>query len=705
LERAVAALAGTLPSELSALARLAYNYWWSWTPGGAELFRNIDADRWPRCAENPVRLLQEVPRNRLAALAQDSSFLSDMKRLLSGLSEHLDHPDSAGSSAFPVVHMCAEYGIHASLPIYAGGLGVLMGDFLKQESDQALPVVGIGLLYSQGSFQQRLDQSGWQHEYWLETDAERLPMVRVTDTDGSALVIEVPARGHEVSVQVWRVDIGRVPLYLLDTNCPENSPSDRWITSRLYVGDREMRLAQYAILGIGGVRALKAMGVRPSLIHLNEGHAALAGLELAREAIAEGHDFETALQSARAMTRFTTHTPVAAGHDTFSTEDLQAALGKLPSSLGLDWSRFIDLGRVRPGDGGEPFGMTPFAIRISRDVNGVSRKHGEVARAMWHEMWPDSAVEDVPISHITNGVHLASWMAPEMQELLDEHLPQSWRQRMDDPEIWRAVDSIPDERLWLVRCKLRRQLVEYVREKSVWDRLSRGESAASAESARQIWDNDTLTIGFVRRIATYKRLYLLSAAPESALRLLRREPGVQALIAGKAHPQDEEAKRTVQTIFGMARSTGSADRAVFLENLDLGMESRLAAGCDVWLNLPRPPNEASGTSGMKSALNGGLQLSVLDGWWAEAYDGANGWAIDTPPDVGPAEQDARDAARLFALLENEVVPLFYDREVAEGVPLGWVNKIKYAMKSIGPRFNAQRMVNEYAAGLGASADI
>jgi starch phosphorylase len=399
------------------------------------------------------------------------------------------------------------------------------------------------------------------------------------------------------------------------------------------------------------------------------------------------------------MTRFTTHTPVAAGHDTFSAENLGAALGQLPAGLAQEWPRFIGLGRVRPGDVTEPFGMTPFAIRVSRDVNGVSRKHGEVARAMWHGIWPSTPVQDAPISHITNGVHLPTWMAPEMQDLLDAYLPPGWRQRVDDPATWKAVDSIPDEALWAVRCKLREQLVEYVRQRSVLDRLNRGESAAYAESARRIWDNRTLTIGFVRRIATYKRLYLLSTAPDRAARLLRRQPGVQVLIAGKAHPQDEEAKRTVQRIFDVSRATGAGDRAVFLENLDMDMESRLVSGCDVWLNLPRPPNEASGTSGMKSALNGGLQLSVLDGWWAEAYDGANGWAIDTPVGVGPADQDAHDAARLFELLETEVLPLFYRRDAPGGVPTGWVRMIRHSLGTIGPRFNARRMVNDYLAGV------
>jgi len=693
-ERAVATLAETLPGELAGLAELAFNYWWSWVPGGAALFEQIDPDRWQRCGTNPVRLLQEVPHHRLRALAGDEAYVARVERLASTLRELSERPPSAGSGDAPIVQMCAEFGVHASLPTYAGGLGVLMGDLLKEESDQCLPMVGVGLLYWQGSFQQRLDESGWQHEFWVDTDAERVPMVRVTD-DGVPLRVRVPARGHDVLAQVWRVNVGRVPLYLLDTNLEDNSPSDRWITARLYVGDREMRLAQYAVLGIGGVRALRAMGIEPSLIHLNEGHAALASLELAREAIAGGLDFDAALDRARQMTRFTTHTPVAAGHDSFSPADLRAALGDLPGSLALEWTRFVDLGRLHPGEDTEPFGMTPFAIRLSRETNGVSRRHGEVARAMWREMWPSSNVDDVPIKHVTNGVHLATWMAPEMQALFDEFLPAAWRERPHDPTVWEPVDAIPADRLWSVRWALRRKLVQLVRERSVWDRLNRGESAAYAESARRIWDERRLTIGFVRRIATYKRLYLISASPERAIPLLRREPGLQVLVAGKAHPQDMEAKQTVQALFRVARDTGSADRALFLENLDLGTEAQLVAGCDVWVNLPRPPNEASGTSGMKSALNGGLQLSVLDGWWVEAFDGANGWAIDSPTNLSPQQQDAHDAAALFDLIEQEVLPLFYARPSPDGVPAGWVALIKRSLKTIGPRFNARRMVEEY----------
>ena len=681
---------------MAPLARLAYNYWWTWAPGGARLFERIDPQRWSRCDENPVRLLQEADPAALASAAADASFLAEMNALVFGLDAHLGGPEArpAGLKPGPIAAMCAEYGIHHSLPIYAGGLGVLMGDFLKEASDQALPYVGVGLLYWQGSFHQQLDPSGWQHEYWLETDAQRLPMAPVCEEGGRRLTVEVPARGQDVIVQVWRVDVGRVPLYLLDTNVAANRPADRWITSRLYTGDRELRLAQYAILGIGGVRVLSALGIHPALIHLNEGHAALACLELARESMAHGVDARSALEEARRSVIFTTHTPVAAGHDTFTVDELRSALGETPAP-GLEWSQFVDLGRCRPGDPDEPFGMTPFALRFSRAANGVSRRHGEVAREMWQELWPDRAVADVPISHVTNGVHLSTWMAPEMRDLLDEYLPRGWRTNAGDAAVWQAVDDIPDELLWAVRCKLRKDLVDYVRERSLWDRLGRGEPIGYAESASDIWDSRALTIGFVRRIATYKRLYLLTADPGRALRILDGERKVQVLIAGKAHPQDEDAKRTVQQLFGLDRLQDAGSHVVFLQDLDIGMESRFVRGCDLWLNLPRPPAEASGTSGMKSMLNGGLQFSVLDGWWAEAYDGDNGWAIDTPAGVDNFAQDAHDSDVLFGLMESEVIPAFYSNETAGGVPHAWVRKIKASLKSLAPRFTTRRMIDDY----------
>ena len=692
---AVASLAEPLPQRLKPLAELAYNYWWSWAPGGREVFAELDAERWRQTDENPVRLLQETRPARLREAADDASYAARIQSLAGRFRAYMNATPAGPDSAAPVAHMCAEFGVHGSLPIYAGGLGVLMGDWLKELSDQALPALGVGLLYWQGSFHQRLDQSGWQHEYWLPTDSERLPMAPVRDAAGRRLQIGVPARGRLVLVRVWRVNVGRVPLFLLDTNDLENAVADRWIGSRLYVGDREMRLAQYAVLGIGGVRALREMGIQPSEIHLNEGHAALAGLELVRERLVDGAAFDDAVADVRRLTSFTTHTPVPAGHDTFAPEEVQLCLAGLPGSLSLDWQHFLALGRTDPNDSSERFGTTPLALRLSSRANGVSRRHGQVSREMWQRMWPDRPADQVPIGHVTNGVHLPTWMAPEMQGLLDRYLPRDWRLHAAESETWSAIDGVPDEELWAVRSLLRQRLVRFVREQSVWDRLARGESAPFAEAAANIWDDDVLTLGFVRRIATYKRLYLLISDPARGIRLLGGPPPVQVAIAGKAHPQDEDAKRTVQQLLALNRMPNVAERTTFLEDLDLTTEPYLVQGCDIWINLPRPPNEASGTSGMKSALNGGLQLSVLDGWWEEAFDGVNGWGVQSPPGVSDAEQDAHDAEAVYSLLESEIVPLFYDRAPGEPTPHAWVQKIKASLKSLGPRFNASRMVQDY----------
>ncbi len=691
---AAATLAGHLPPEFAPLATLAYNYWWSWAPGGEEVFSSLDPHRWLRCGMNPVRLLQELDPSRLRVLAMQPGVLPRIEALARALRDELGRPERPITlPGRPAVIFCAEFGVHRSLPFYAGGLGVLAGDFLKELSGQGYPAAGIGLFYSQGSFHHRVDSSGWQHEFWLDTDSDRLPAAIVTGADGEPLTVNVPIRGRDVTAQIWRVDVGRVPLYLLDTNLPGNAPGDRWITSRLYVGNREVRLAQYALLGIGGVRAMRAMGIEPALIHLNEGHASLALLELLREQIAAGLDFTAAKERVRAGTVFTTHTPVAAGNETLSTDDLRSVLPDLPASLGIEWAGVVAMGRIRPGDPGEQFGLTPFALRMTGAANAVSRLHGEVARQMWHDLWPGRAPEQVPIGHVTNGVHLATWMAPQMGALFARYLP-GWPASAADPATWQHVDDIPDGELWAVRCELRAGLGGYVRDRSVVERLGRGEPLPYAESAARAWSDDSLTAGFARRIATYKRLYLVTRNLDRGLRLMNGELPVQLVIAGRAHPQDDDAKRTVQQIFALNYLPNLGGRVVFLEEHDMAMAARLVRGSDIWLNLPRPLNEASGTSGMKSALNGGLQLSVLDGWWAEAYDGANGWAIASNPALPAAEQDAQDATALFDLLESEVLPLFYDRD-EDGIPHGWVQKMKTSLKSIGPRFTATRMLGEY----------
>ena len=539
-----------------------------------------------------------------------------------------------------------------------------------------------------------MDTDGWQHEYWINADFERLPAVRVTGSDGQPLTVQLIIRGRTVHVQIWRVDVGRVPLYLLDTDRRDNDLIDRWITARLYIGDRHTRLAQYAVLGIGGMRALDAMGIRPTLVHLNEGHGALSSRERLRCLLAAGQSFDAALAQLRRETVFTTHTPVAAGNEGYSKEEVEPVLGDFINDVGIPRHTYYDLGRVTPGNDAEPTSITPLALRTSGASNAVSRRHGEVARAMWRALWRDRAEADVPIAYVTNGVHTMTWMSARMQALLGRHLGADWRARTAEPEYWQKIEAIPDAELWRVRCELRSAFIDYVRERSIRDRLARGEPPEYVEAAARMFDPNALTIGFARRMATYKRFYLLTRYPDRGLRLLSegRTP-IQIVVAGKAHPQDREAKEALHNFFQIKRAPAVAGRVVFLEDYDLHMAARIVAGVDLWLNLPRPPLEASGTSGMKVALNGGLNLSVLDGWWAEAYDGTNGWVIASP-DGDPRSQDDHDAAALLDLLEREVIPLFYERG-PDGTPQRWVQRIKAAMRTLIPGFTAERMLHEY----------
>jgi glycogen phosphorylase len=693
---AARALASRLPEPLRVFARLAYNYRWSWTPGGAEAFAAIDPHRWELCGQNPIRLLEEVSAVSLDGAAANAGLIAKAEAIEDLVAADLARPSSPEwkDPDRPVAFLCAEYAIHRSLPIYAGGLGVLAGDILKEASDRALPLVGVGLLYRQGYLHQQLDPSGWQREHWIETDPERLPATLVTQGDGEPLTVSVTVSRRTVVAQIWRVDVGRVPLYLLDTEVEQNAPVDRWITCRVYVGDWQIRLAQYAVLGVGGIRALRAMGIEPAVVHLNEGHAALAPIELAHPEIEEGVPFGEALHRARLRTVFTTHTPVAAGNEAYSGEDFEDVLGTYAGELGVELESLLRVGRTRPEDTGDAFGLTPLGLRMSRSANGVSRVHGQTARTMWRELYPDLEPDDVPITHVTNGVHVPSWMASPIRTLLDRHLGDGWVERASDPDAWDAVDDIPDEELWSVRRQLRASLVDYVRERSVLDRLARGEPVEYAEAATRAFDADVLTVGFARRAASYKRLSLLMHDRDRALRVLLGDRPVQFVLAGKSHPQDEDAKRILQSVFSLNRESGVAERVVFLEDYDMGMASRLVAGCDVWVNVPRAPLEASGTSGMKAALNGGLNLSVLDGWWAEAFDDSNGWGIDSDPSLGTAYQDERDAAQLYELLESSVVPLFYERD-GDGIARGWVAEIKSSLRTVGPNFSAARMLDDY----------
>lgn len=705
IERAVAELASRLPDALRPLARVAFDYRWSWAEDGPAMFESIDPERWARCGHNPRRLLTETPDSMLVRAADNAGFTGWVERIAAELAFHRARPWPAGpiSPEHPVAFCSCEFGIHGSLPIYAGGLGILAGDFLKEASDLALPMVGVGLMYRSGYFHQRIDVTGYQHEYWVDADPERLPCVKVTGDDGRPVSICVPVNEEDVTVHIWRVDVGRVPLYLLDTDLPENSQVGRWITSRLYDSTRAIRLAQYAVLGVGGVRALQALGISPGVYHLNEGHSALGVFELfkqvqAQSALSSGESStHEAWQKVREQVVFTTHTPVPAGNETYQRAEVLEMLGRI-ADLAADREQFLAMGRLDPHNAGQPMGLTALALRTSRHANAVSQRHGQVARAMWQPLFPGCSLEQVPISHITNGVHVPTWLHGPMRQLLDRYLGEAWLTRADESATWAPVLEIPAGELWAARCAARRQLVDMIAHRATSDRLRRGEPLDYAKAPSSGFDPDRLTIGFARRLATYKRLHLVSLLPERALALIGGPRPVQFVFAGKAHPNDMDAKEVVRQVFALKRAPSVAGRAAFLEDYDIPLAGQLVGGCDVWVNLPRPPFEASGTSGMKSCLGGGLQLSVLDGWWAEAYDGSNGWAINSDvnadPGGDPLVQDQRDSRALFDLLEHEVVPMFHERD-AEGVPQRWVAMMRQSLITHGPRFSASRMVKDY----------
>ena len=687
-------LADRLSDGLKPLAAIAYNYAWSWTRDGAAVFRDVNPHRWELAGANPVRFLGDLWPGTVEAAERNPALLERVQALSEEVGAYISRPDRPRPGIDgPVAFFCSEFGFHPSMPIYSGGLGVLAGDILKEASDQALPMVGIGLFYRRGYFRQRLDAAGRQQEYWLVSDPKSMPMARVTGADGSPLLLDVPLDGDSLHFQVWRVDVGRVPLLLLDSQVPENDAVQRWTTARLYDGSRAIRLAQYGLLGIGGMRVLAAIGIDPAVIHLNEGHPSLAVLELAARRVDQGATLADALTELRERVVFTTHTPVAAGNETYSPDEFLGAFGDLPGRLGIDDSAFLALAQAVP-DG--PPGMTPLALRLAGRRNGVSRLHGEVARRMWQPLF-DVPEAEVPISHVTNGAHIPTFLADPMYRLLADHLGDDWLERAADPATWSGVRSIPNGELWAARCDSRERLVAYIRAKSQQDRLLRGEQIAYVRAIEDCLDPTALTLGFARRLATYKRLYLLTQDPDRARRILGGTQPVQLLISGKAHPNDEGGKDALQRVYNLKREDGQiAERVVFVEDYDIDIARHLVSGCDVWVNLPRKPMEASGTSGMKAAFNGVLQLSVLDGWWAEGFNGENGWGIPGDEDPDPSVADLRDATTFYDLLEHEIVPLFFERD-AHGVPVRWCERIKASLATCAPMFSATRMVDDYAA--------
>jgi starch phosphorylase len=690
-----------LPAALEPLRRLSRNLYWTWHIDAADLFARIDPEAWRATHRNPVQLLQQIEPQRLAELAGDDGFLLHLQRVVDAFDAYMERPprlEVPGTSAREVIaYFSLEYGLTESLPNYSGGLGVLAGDHLKAASDLGLPLAAVGLLYHEGYFRQILAPDGWQSEERESIDIAVQPLAAVRGRDGRQVVVGVPFPGREVMARVWRLDVGRVPVYLLDTNTDANTPEDRSLCNRLYGGDNETRIQQEMLVGIGGVRALHELDLHPAVCHMNEGHSALLGVERIRMMMKEsGLAFDEARLPVSAATTFTTHTAVAAGIDLFAPELVMQYLGEYYGELGLDDRQFLGLGRVRPDDDHEPFSMALLGIRLSGFRNGVSQLHGAVSRRLWEAAWPSLPPRQVPIGAITNGVHLGTWVAHDLAELYDSHLGPGWQDEPERAEVWSGIESIPDEMLWGVHERLRAQLV--VRARGQYRESAARMGLTAHVSPSPPLDPGVLTIGFARRFASYKRAALLFRDPERLERIVNNpERPVQFIFAGKAHPRDEAGKQLIREVVEHSRRPEFRDRLIVLERYDVELARALVQGCDVWLNTPLRPLEASGTSGMKAAANGALQLSVLDGWWAEAYQPGLGWAIGAEAAVDdPEVQDALDVASLYDLLEHEVAPLFYGRESGEP-PARWIETMKRSIATFAPRFNTSRMVEEYAA--------
>jgi starch phosphorylase len=692
----------SLPKELAALQRLAYNLWWCWEPEAIALFKRLDLELWRVTRHNPVEMLGMLQQASLDILKADEGFMSHLAEVDEKLMEYLSgktwyEKGLKGGREMRVAYFSMEFGLHESLPIYSGGLGVLAGDHLKSASDLGIPLVGVGLLYRQGYFRQYLNIEGWQQEYYPENDFYNLPLRLERDAAGTPLTFDLDLTGRPIKVHIWQVQVGRIPLYLLDTNLEENVPEDREITTRLYGGDQEMRIRQEILLGIGGIRALRLLGAEPNLCHMNEGHAAFLGLERIRILMEEQKlRFNEALEVVRTGTVFTTHTPVDAGIDHFPADLLEKYLGRYYRFLGLTREEFLGIGRQQPENTQEAFCMAVLALRLACHSNGVSQLHEEVSRRMWKKIWPELPEEHQPLTSITNGVHIKSWLSREMAGLLNRYLGARWLEDSTDVGLWRGIGRIPDIELWRAHKRGRERLVDYARNRLKEQLRQVGATAKETAVADGVLDPDILTIGFARRFATYKRGTLLLRDIERLAKILNdTERPVQIIFAGKAHPADHHGKELIRQIVQLSNQERFRLRVVFLEDYDLGVARHLVQGVDVWLNTPRRPMEASGTSGMKVAFNGGLNMSVLDGWWCEGYKGNNGWAIGKGEVYDDIEyQNEVEGRAIYDLLEKEIVPLFYDRD-PEGIPRGWIACMKSSMQTLCPVFSTDRMVQEY----------
>ncbi len=691
----------SLPDRIHRLHELALDLWWSWDSRAREVFRRLDRQLWRATSHNPVQMLQRITAAKLAAAAKDPAFLQAYDQAMFGL-------DQARTVAHPwwkereplinggsIAYFSAEFALHQSLPIYAGGLGVLAGDHCKEASDLGVPLVGVGFMYPQGYFLQRMSNDGWQEERYQRISWNDAPIEAALTKDGRPCITAVPLGDRTVLAAVWRVRLGRVRLFLLDTDLAENAPWDRELSARLYGGDRETRIQQEIVLGIGGVRALRALGITPTVWHLNEGHAAFVALQRIRELLEKGRSFHDALHEVRQSTVFTTHTPVPAGHDAFPFHLVEKHLAGSWGEIGQHRPDFLALGEYDNG-GGSQFNMTALALRTSAHINGVSALHGEVTRSMWRPMWPDTPADQLPIRSITNGVHVPTWMSGRVFELLDQHFGPGWLDTVDDEAMWERILDIPDAEIWAMRQSMRFDLHSFMRERRRLRWMAEHVSPARIAAAGSMLDPEAITIGYARRFAAYKRPELIFHDADRLARILNAiDRPVQVVFAGKAHPADDPAKHHLQHVFKHILDPKFGGRLAFIDDYDMHVAHYLVHGCDVWLNNPRKPLEASGTSGMKAALNGVPHLSIGDGWWAEGFNGKNGWLIESSTD--PDDQhatDAADADALYRLLEEDIVPAFYDRD-AHGLPRRWIQIVRESMRSNVPRFSTRRMVKQY----------
>lgn len=700
-----------IPSGLSRLMELAHNLWWSWTPETRGLFQYIDPTLWLLTHHNPVKLLADVRPDRLKQLAEDPSYMRQYSAALKIFDEYRQNKHSWFKTehhdliAPTVAYFSAEFGLHTSIPIYSGGLGILAGDHCKEASDLGVPLVGIGFMYPQGYFRQRITPEGWQEAAYAPFNREESPIHPALTPSGEACRITVEIGSRVVEAAVWKVLVGRVPLYLIDTDVPENNPENRALSARLYGGDQEMRLCQEFLLGIGGVRLLRALGITPTVWHANEGHSAFLTLERLRELIQQGSTHADACEAIRQSTVFTTHTPVPAGHDVFPHHLMDRYFSGYWEQLGLSREDFLRLGDT-PESQGHGFNMTALAMRMAAHVNGVSHEHGRVSREMWHHMWPGLPTEQIPIRSVTNGIHAPTWISPELNQLYGKYLGQEWADKCDDTTMWQRILETPDQELWAVRQGMKRKLMSFIRERarSGWRQGHLQPSQVLTQGT--LLDPEALTIGFARRFATYKRATLLFHDLERLKQLLQNHwQPVQIIFAGKAHPADEPGRYFIHEVLNFCNDHKLGGHVAFLENYDMHMAKYLVQGVDVWLNTPRFPLEASGTSGQKAALNGVINLSVLDGWWKEGYNGANGWGIE--PLTGNQDiqtQDQHDADQLYRILEQEAIPLFYQRDM-DGTPRGWMQLVKESIRTNAPRFCTKRMVKEYVDHLYAPAMV